>query len=65
MGASRAGQGASSSGRTGEFVSQVRREGGRGSAASGPAFCQPVELPLRQLKTEALCGVPCMPACAG
>lgn len=50
MGASRGGQGASSFGRTGEFVSQVRQEAGRGSAASGLAFCQPVGVPLRQLE---------------
>lgn len=53
-GAGRGEEGASSFGRTGEFVSQVRRGAGRGSAASGLAFCQPVDydhrVPLRQLE---------------
>lgn len=48
------GEGASSFGRTGESVSQVRREAGCGSAVSGLAFCQPVDrdhrAPLRQLE---------------
>jgi hypothetical protein len=48
------GEGASSFDKTGEFVRQVRHEAGRGSAASGLAFCQPVDrdrhVPLRQLE---------------